>query len=270
MVHSRMNPDFSTINIEALKKLKTYELPPSYHLQDEPGNACYMDAPGYPTYFTRNVYTGHGNCPPYREGRVTQVISFEGKLYVTQWHGMSDAAHTKLLRKLWKPLPVDHPRTKLWMTSVYRHMHHCYEDAERPEFSRPGTLIFPIPAYKIAKAKDIKISVNASAGEIEAAKRAQQAEVDRINALNEAEQIRAERIAIPENHNAVRSIREFYPNHQPDLKQIKKPGAERGEWWTISPERPSATECPGPYRHHPHSDEGCQFCGRYPKKDAKK
>lgn len=266
MVHSRMNPDFSTINVESLKKLKTYELPPSYRLQDEPGNGCHLDAPGYPTYFTRNVYTGHGNCPPYREGRVTQVISFEGKLYVTRWYGQSDQDHIKLLRRLWKPLAINHPRTRLWMTAVYRHMAHCYQDVERPEYGRPGTLIFPIPGYKIAKAKDIKVSVNASAEEVEAAKRAQQAEVDRVNALNEAERIRAERIATPENHNAVRFIREFYPALAPDLQQIEKPGPEQGDWWTISAKRPSAKECPGPYRRHPHNENGCQFCGRYPKK----
>ena len=266
MGHSRMNPDFSTINIAALKRLKAYELPPSYHLQDEPGNGCFGDAPGYPTYFTRNVYTGHGNCPPYREGRVTQVISFEGKLYVTQWHGQTDEAHQKLLRKLWKPLPVDHLRTKLWMTSLYRHMAHCYQDVERPEYGRPGTLIFPIPAYKVAVAKDIKVSASATDEEIAAARRAQQAEVDRINAVNEAEQIRAKRVATPENHNAVRSIREFYPDHQPDLGQIAKPGPEQGEWWTIATERPTAANCPGPYRQHPHNENGCQFCGRYPKK----
>ena len=270
MVHSRMNPDFSTIDIEALKKLKTYELPPSYHLQDEPGNGCFLDAPGYPSYFTRSIYTRSGNSPRYRDGAPTQVIKFEGKLYVTQWYGQSDEAHNKLLSRLWAPTPINSLRTRLWMSAVYRHLRHCYQDVERPEYGRPGTLIFPIPDYKLAKANGIKVSVNASAGEVEAARRAQKAEEERVRALNDSEQARAERIATPENHSAVLFIRKFYPGLAPDLRQIERPGASQGEWWAISTERPSAKDCPGPYRRHPHSEAGCQFCGRYPKKAATK
>jgi hypothetical protein len=49
--------DYSAINLTELQKLKTYNLPNSYRLQENYGNGCYMDPPGYPTYFTQSVYT---------------------------------------------------------------------------------------------------------------------------------------------------------------------------------------------------------------------
>ena len=101
--------DFSTLNVAKLKKLDQYKLPPSYQLQDGSGNGCAGDPPGYPTYFTRNVYTKFGNDPPH--GRPSMVITFERVHYVVG-NGDYDA-QSALLHRLWSPLPIDHPRTRL-------------------------------------------------------------------------------------------------------------------------------------------------------------
>src|SRR4051812_49187147 len=119
--------DFSTLNLDRLKKLPRYSLPPTYQLQQGSGNGCSGDPPGYPTYFTRSVYTRHGNHP--RNGPY-MVIVFEGVNYVIP------TQEEKLVRNLWLPLSLDHPRTRLWISGTYRHHNHCY-----------GDVIYPVPYW---------------------------------------------------------------------------------------------------------------------------
>lgn len=256
--------DTSTINLDILKKLKVYEIPSSYRLQADPGNGCFLDAPGYPTYFTRSVYTKAGNTPPYVDGRVHQVIVVGGVAYATARYGTPEGAEDKLLHKLWKPLPIDHPRVRAWMIQVYKHMNHCYQDVERPEYGRPGTLIFPVPAYKLKTPRTFKVTPGASQAEMDKLKEAMDAELAAVNAHNEAERLRAERIATPENHQAVVCIRKFYPEHQPDMALIANPDKfERGgDWWERYAEQPSPEDCPGIHGHPHDRYEYCQLCGR--------
>src|SRR6266568_3788654 len=54
---------YETIDLERLRKLRVYNLPRTYELQRGMGNGCSGDAPGFPTYFTKSVYTQHGNSP---------------------------------------------------------------------------------------------------------------------------------------------------------------------------------------------------------------
>jgi hypothetical protein len=123
--------DYSTLNLNVLRKLPTYKLPRTYHLQKDHGNGCYGDPPGYPTYFTKSVYTQYGNSP--RKG-AEQVVEYEGVLYVTQWSEWKpgetwEKRHEKynaLMRRLWIPLPVDHPRTIAWIHSQYTHSARCW------------------------------------------------------------------------------------------------------------------------------------------------
>lgn len=267
---SRRNPDLSTLNLDLLKKLKVYEIPNSYRLQDGSGNGCFLDAPGYPTYLTRNVYTGHGNNPPYRDGRVHQVIVVGGVAYATARYGTPEGAGDKLLHKLWKPLPLDHPRVRAWMIQVYKHFNHCYQDVERPEYGRPGTLIFPLPSYKLATVRDFKATPGVNQEEMDKLKEAMDAEVVAVNAKNEAERMRAERVATPENHQAVRCIRKFYPEHQPDMELINNPGKfERtGDWWETAEVCPEPQDCPGIHNHRHDAYEYCQFCGRTTPKEV--
>ena len=112
-----------------------------------------MDAPGYPTYFTKSVYTQHGNTP----GRgPTLVIAHGSAIYVVpshkDWEGgreAHDAITEARLRSLWKPLPEDHPRVQLWIRHAYQHMAHCYRDHDTFEPGRPATILYPVPVWKL-------------------------------------------------------------------------------------------------------------------------
>jgi hypothetical protein len=121
--------DFSTIDLDALRHLPKHRLPPTYHLQVHSGNGCFLDAPGYPSYFTKSVYTQHGNTP----GRgPTLVIAHGSETYVVASHKdwmdgreSHDALTDGRLRSLWAPLPENHLRVQLWIRHVYKHLAHC-------------------------------------------------------------------------------------------------------------------------------------------------
>ena len=145
--------DFSTIDLDALRHLPKHRLPPTYHLQVHSGNGCYLDAPGYPSYFTKSVYTQHGNRP---SRGPTLVIAHGSEIYVVasnkDWEGgreAHDALRDSRMRSLWAPLPETHPRVQLWIRQVYKHCAHCYQDAETIEYGRPATIIYPVPDYKL-------------------------------------------------------------------------------------------------------------------------
>jgi hypothetical protein len=121
--------DYSTINLAVFRKLPLYQKPPTYRLQTDPGNGCHGDPPGYPSYFTQTVYTGSGNTV--RRGSVEMVLAVDGDMRALwtnprsydydRWTRMQKT----LLRRLWKPLPVDHPRTLQWMRDLYTHFKGC-------------------------------------------------------------------------------------------------------------------------------------------------
>jgi hypothetical protein len=57
-----MGFDLTTINRSRLESLPLAVLPPTYRLQAGCGNGCYLDPPGFPSYFTRHVYTPEENA----------------------------------------------------------------------------------------------------------------------------------------------------------------------------------------------------------------
>jgi hypothetical protein len=125
-----MNPKISyeTIDIVRLRRLAHYNKPPTYELQSDPGNGCFLDPPGYPSYFTRSVYTQHGNNP----WRGPQMVLL-GRVVQT-----AREDHEKVsarLKRLYKPLPLDHPRTRAWVQELYKHLQHCYRDPADPKES---------------------------------------------------------------------------------------------------------------------------------------
>ncbi len=143
--------DYSTINLTELRKLKTYELPHSFHLQESPGSGCFMDPPGYPTYFLQTVYNWNGNNVP-RTAKADEVIAFEGKLYITStpdwpigetWE-KRHAKHKALMRKLWASLPINHPRVVAWIRECYLYFGGLYVPAsgelEVAKLERSGPL----------------------------------------------------------------------------------------------------------------------------------
>ena len=118
--------DYSTLDAAALRRLPVWKPAPTYTLQTDPGNGCYGDPPGYPTYFTRSVYTQNGNSP---SRGTTQVICFDGVNYATMSADEDfDKHYVPRLRRLYKPLAESHPRVQAWIVSQYIHSAHCYRD----------------------------------------------------------------------------------------------------------------------------------------------
>ena len=264
---SRSNPDWSTIDIDRLRALRVYELPTYYHTQDEPGNGCAGDPPGYPTYFTRNIYTSAGNSP---ECGPQMVITFEGRHYIvdhsSDWDGVKgwdeySAKRDARLRSLWKPLSIDHERTRLWMQGTYAHQQHMYLD-EAGSYQREGdtsyskrwnSFVFPVPSYKLEHFRDDpRLS--------EEWRSTEKANKERKNAETIA---LATQIATPENHCAVRIIRRYYPEHQPIMDWITGAAPPPpGNWWETAAKQPKPENCPGQYDHkHPVNGSWCQWCG---------
>lgn len=247
--------DTSTINQQELNKLPCLNLAAFHnnrlHLQDSSGNGCAGDPPGYPTYFTRCVYTTTGNSP--RPGvphlTILERVVDDGRLHYEKIR--------EILHRLWVPLPLDHERTRLWILSTYTHFHHCYEDVNRPEFNRPGTLIFPVPAYELKQFTDDQ----EWSEEYRAAKKAE------VDAFNKMETDRAEIIAVPENHKAVKLIQRFYPDYRPEVDLIENPPKQHvGDWWETEETQPTEEKCASTQRwgkKHPFNVTWCQWCGRH-------
>jgi hypothetical protein len=242
--------DYSTINLDELRRLPTYTLPAGYSLQEGSGNGCSGDAPGYPTYFTRSVYTAEGNNP-WKGPQM--VITFEGVNYVVDDGKISHEKLMVMLHRLWVPLPVNHTRTQCWMLSVYNHQKNCYNGWG------DDMVIYPVPHYKKKRYTDD------SRWKDEFIQK-HRAEVDAYNLRLEQE---AFLLATPTNHNAVRVIRKFYPDHEPILPWITSPPENPGLWWETEAVQPSEEDCARVQRwghRHPFNGSWCQFCGRkYPK-----
>lgn len=241
--------DISTIDQEKLAAYPIYKEPPTYHLQREPGNGCSGDPPGFPTYFTQSVYTPNGNIPP--RGPVLVLLgralprdfgqAKSGERYTVAWQ--------RAYKELWRALPLDHPRTRAWILSHYKHSAHCYRDPEGEE----GTIIFPVPDWKLRTFKD---NSRFSDNWREKAK----AEVE---AYNQEVVARARELATPNNHLAVVRIREYYPEYQPEPGLIETPPETHdGNWWERHAARPTPEQCPGQYgNRHPANGTWCQMCG---------
>jgi len=251
--------DFSTINLDALRSLPTYVVPDSYSVQHEPGNGCAGDPPGFPSYFTRSVYTKHGNNP--RKG-AELVIRHEGTLYVIEraewtrgdtWEQRM-ARRNELLLRLWKPLPYEHARVQCWIRETYRHHAHCYRDdaglvADKHD---NGMIIAPTPSYKLrAFCDDARFSDEWRAKERAA-----------VEAFNADLRARTAQVAVPANHGAYRIVSRYYPEHRPDLALIANPPEEvGGMWWESEAAQPAPEACHPRWGRHPQAGVGwCQWC----------
>ena len=249
-----MNFDTSTINLDLLNKLPLAKLPPSYRLQDGCGNGCYGDPPGYPTYFTRCVYTSHGNSPS-RKGQATLMLL--GHI-VARNYDTREATDAKL-HSLWLPLTLGHPRTVAWIRHNYRHFANCYSIPTVLEYGRPKTLIQSIDYAHREFKDDPRFSDEWRVKEQAA-----------IEAYNREQDVAWAKIAVPENHCAVRYIRKFYPGYMPDVALIENPPeGNEGNWWETYATCPKPEECPGSTERwgrmskhkHPMNGTWCQVCG---------
>lgn len=267
--------DTSTLNLDEIRKLPTYELPVGYFLGGY-GSGCYLDAPGFPSYMVQPVYTRQGNSPSHGP---ELVLELDGVLYAVkpECRGGSweehHAAYERLLHRIWKPLPLDHERVYLWKLHVYQHFNHCYRDVERPEYNKPGTLIFPLPHYKLEHPRTFSILATATDEEIAKIREAQDAEIARVRSLNEAEQLRCARVAVPDNHLAVITIRKFYPTYEAEQNYIDAaPRLAQADWWETASEKPAPEACEPrnslgkgshtvTWMHSKKPGHHCHFCG---------
>lgn len=242
--------DFSTINREALLRLPTYNnLPDSCHLQDGSGNGCAGDPPGYPSYFTRCVYTKHGNGPS--KGPV-MVITVDDQNYVIHRAEEDWERVANVMRKLWLPLPLDHERSRLWIQDTHRRHANCYNGWS------DDLIIYPVPYYKLKQFRDDERwsdTYRCSA-------------VAEVQAFNDQVQQQYKSLATPENHNATRLIRKFYPDFQPDLDMINNPPSGIIPcWWESESVNPGPERCTQTQRNkgsswsHPINGTWCQWCG---------
>lgn len=108
--------DYSTLNVEELRKLPEADIYPGCHVSDSRGSCCFMDPPGYPTHFLQSVFTPKGNYP---SGGSEQVIFHPDLGYreVQNARGpwMDHDAHMALMHRLWVPLPIDSERVLGWL-----------------------------------------------------------------------------------------------------------------------------------------------------------
>lgn len=232
----------STLDRASVLRLPVYRIPDTYHTGTS-GMGCAGDPPGFPTYFVQPVYNRHGSTP--HKAPTAVLMGPDGKLRI-----MPEDRAT--WRRLYVPLPVEHERVVCWIADTFAHFRNCYRDAERPEYGRPGTLIFPVPSYKLKPFVDDPRWPDTY-------RAAHKAEVDAFNA---EECARAERIATVENHRGVVLVRETYPDFEPTAEQINNP-VEFGQadWWTTDEARPTAGTCRGDYWNmHPQSGR-CRWCG---------
>lgn len=250
--------DWSTISLPLLRSRPSWKSPGHrWSVSDHPGQGCYGDPPGYPSYFLRGVYF-NGNTSG-RSGTADVVIRDEnGDDRVLLSVGQHRESLTKLVRKLWVPLPYDHERVKLWIRATYRHLRHCYRDDEglAADEHDGGMIVYPVPYYKLrAFHDDPRFS--------DAWRVTERAAVDAFNADVEA---RSARVAIPDNHSAVRAIRKFYPEHAPDLALIAGEGLgdHEGDWWETEAIRPAVADCRprNGIGARDHLTQWCQWCGR--------
>lgn len=248
--------DYSTLNERVIKTLTPYVKPDSYTISSHMGSACAGDPPGYPSYFVRSVYTRFGNSP---SKGTSEVIEYKGKLYALPdyWVGSKSwddykAKQDRLYKRLYKPLPEDHPRVIAWINATYTHLKNCYYDASA-EKREDQLLIYPVPSYKLRSPR-----VDFKRWSVEYIME----HCKEIAAYNQMVIDHAREVATQDNHKAVIAVREFYPDHMP-TNHLKYNPTRMGSWWERESEQPTPETCKGNdyLGKHPCNGSWCQVCG---------
>lgn len=271
------NADWSTINLGELTKLPVYHAEQKgYRLQDDSGNGCAGDPPGYPTYYTQSVYEASGNAPS--RGYST-VIKYNGATYGIEPSNWTDgetwethqAKHDALMRRLWVPLPLDHPRTQAWIVATFKHHRHCYQvPALRAQGKNRPDAMLVWPGGTLGKTP--YGTIRNPAWEVEYAQKHLEfhrwTDAHKAAFLKEIEQgnahikVACDVVAIPENHDGTILVRRYYPEFHPTQKLISGELPVTGNWWEVLAVNPGPDKCPGQYSMvHPCNGSWCQFCG---------
>ena len=241
--------DNSTLDLDAIRKLPVYE--------GSLVRRCHVTSdypPGHPTYFMQDI------CG---SSTVTVIITapgVEGSRVITVFEyniEFGKDEFDKLVSSLWKPLPLDNPRVRMWVRGEYRYFGSCYNKDKSPETRRD--FHWPIPAYELKASR--------FTGEPGQKDKDDYIEVRRPH-------------AIPENHRAVLNIRKFYPDYEPDLELIENPPSEGPvgydlRWWKRYCVQPRPEQCDdvivldsGVRKHHTLAGI-CRTCGNVGEEEAK-
>lgn len=153
---------FETINGVALQGLQTAKLPPTYTLSSHRGACCFLDPPGYPSYFVQHVYTRFGNTPPKGPTVVLCLPLDAGSpRIISRAEEASDRLTDRAARyaKIFQKLPLDHPRTEAWLLYIYAYYKNSYQKSLESKnvadlkFATPGIIPgcsenWPIDLYR--------------------------------------------------------------------------------------------------------------------------
>jgi hypothetical protein len=250
------------------------------HVSTQKGMGCFMDPPGYPTYFLRSCYDRTGNTPDHMP---QAVITEFGQTHVVipsanvAWKGVKDwdeyrAKWDEVIRSLWVPLPYEHPRVQAWILAVYAYFRHGYVDPATGDASASNLIFWPSKnvflkvgndAWQFA-AKftyyDFELGMDRRAYLVKKWKdnKARRKAAGKANAalLQRVKEIAAD----PRNYRAFQYVQQFYPEHdEPRMDLLKNPPSwgkgGTGDWWEIYEAVPN----PCPKSHQ--NAEWCQLCG---------
>lgn len=217
--------DLSTINRAWFDTLTRYDVPTHYRLGSA-GMGCFMDAPGYPTYFWQPIYNALGNTP---DSAPDSVLTVDGITRIVMgpwragdtWETRQAKVH-KRLRELYAPLPIEHPRVQAWISALVGYFNNCYVDLQKPE--------------------DIRRNCD-------------QLYMPKRGALDFEDPTRM----VP---RALLDVRDIYPDYNPtELPAGGYGSGGPGDWWERHTVRPTVAECPGPFFSAHKTAGWCQFCG---------
>src|SRR5512138_3304822 len=104
-----LKQSFETLNLNYLHALEVFDIKNdtrNYHVSNSMGQGCMGDAPGYPTYFLRSIYTSRGNEPCAKGAPVTVILDENDLPRIVDRNGWSDEKRERIIKELWNPLPI--------------------------------------------------------------------------------------------------------------------------------------------------------------------
>jgi hypothetical protein len=176
-----------------------------------------------------------------------------------------------LMKSLYIPLPITHPRVQAWIAGRFLHHKRCYQVPELRAAGKnwhdamliwPGGCLGRTPFGELRdETSEIKYALERQcyAKWTDEAKR----DFSRAIADNNARVTEmCQKVAIPDNHGGTIIVREVYPDFQPTAELLEARFERPGDWWEVLTENPGPKHCPGIHgQPHPANGRWCQFCG---------
>lgn len=233
----------STINTGVLDQYPLVELVSGYRVDKHQGSGCFMDPPGYPTYFLQHVYNAQGNSP----AKGPELVLFGRELRRAErpfvsWDA-SNAEHDAMMRSLYRPLPPDHPRVEAWLTRALGYFGRGILDKPGDRSVDKTRFVTPFE-FKLATLGKEALGVPFLEGDL----------------MAKGLPIRSFSVAC--------LVLDLYPDWPEDdlRRRLANGGAYGsggpGDWWERHDEPFTPDTCPGLFgRQHPASGTWCQMCG---------